>query len=125
MRAFVVAVAVLVGAGCRQVAVDAGPTRPLEVRLGGADHHRPFAAGRVELSLADQATLERHGAWPALAAAALQAGRLDAAEAALRRAPRGPAVDADAAAILYMRGDLEGALERVTHVLERTPALGA
>ena len=53
------------------------------VRLAGADRYRPLAPGRRDLPLAAQSALERRAEWQPLAAAALQGGRVDAAEAYL------------------------------------------
>ena len=110
-----------------------GPRRAVEVRIAAADVHRPYdvarssngPVGREDIPLAALAALEQRGDWPALFAAQLLRGELEAAEQALAREPAGPQREVDAAALAIAQRRPEVALGHTAAALAMAPRLGA
>ena len=103
--------------------------RAVEMRLAGADAHRPYEVQRAsssgeEIPLAVLAELERRRDGSALFAAHLLRGDLDAAERALAIEPDGPDRDSDRAALDLAARRPDAAASHAAAALARSPRLG-
>jgi cellulose synthase operon protein C len=113
-----------------QVAMSLPPQRGWEARLSwsGAAAHRPYQVARSaertlsSIPLGALAALERRGDMQGVGVLAMLNGDHRQAQAFLERAPAGPGVLADRAAVALAEGDAERALELADRALAAAPA---